>query len=82
MLWWGFRGFYLTQTSSMLLGTHLGVVIGPKYCFCCLFPLDFPFSWEVEAGSCLLPGSSSYFSVFYRAWALARVGGMAEGLTN
>ena len=30
ILWWGFRGFHMTQMNSMVPGTHLGVVICPK----------------------------------------------------
>ena len=30
ILWWGFRGFCLTQINSMVPGTHLGVLLCPQ----------------------------------------------------
>ena len=30
ILWWGFKGFHLTQMNSMVPGTHLGVLVCPK----------------------------------------------------
>ena len=33
ILWWGFRGFHLTQMNSMVPGTRLGLVTPPKPCF-------------------------------------------------
>ena len=30
ILWWGFRGFHLTQMNSMVHGTHLDVLLCPQ----------------------------------------------------
>ena len=30
ILWWGFKGFHVTQMNSMIHGTHLDVLLCPK----------------------------------------------------
>ena len=56
ILWWGFRGFHLTQMNSMAHGTHLGLVIHPKQhfvVFCCDF--QFPGKLQVAPTTSLWP---------------------------
>ena len=84
ILWWAFKGFHVIQMNSMVPGTHLGVVICPnpflfnyqKHGFARISG----FPGKLRQSPACFPHLLASYPVLYATWALARVGGMAEGL--
>ena len=61
ILWWGFRGFHLTQMNSMVPGTHMGRLLCPKPSLFNDFVGISTFPGKLQVA----PGTSLYLSLIH-----------------
>ena len=78
-LWWRCKGIPPAQMNSVVPGIHLGVLLCPQApLFKKIYVIPY-FPGKLKQGFPCCPDPPAIYPVFYSTWALARVGGMAEG---